>query len=107
MTIYIRWKKKIVMNLDEAEVEELGWENNEVYERVTQPFNCKITEFFQASDISELLDVLFARIKTNTENAKLPKSAFTLDEIEYLLVNLLVVECSKWRKSYRASKMDC
>ena len=40
-----------------------------------------MTEVFQGSNIEELLQNMFAYIKTQIENPKLPKSGFTLDSI--------------------------
>ena len=41
-------------------------------------------EIFQGSNIEEILEKMFAYIKTQTENPKFPKSGFTLDSIMHL-----------------------
>ena len=52
--------------------------------RVDKPFNSKMTEIFEGSNIDEILSVMFAYIKTQVENPALPKSGFTLDHIMHL-----------------------
>lgn len=46
-----------------------------------------MTEFFQSSNIKELFNRLFAHIKTQTENPKVPESGFTIDKILHLYIN--------------------
>ena len=46
-----------------------------------------MTEFFNGSNIEELLERMFAHIKTQTENPKFPESEFTLDHIMHLYIN--------------------
>ena len=50
-------------------------------------FNSLITEFFEASDINDLIQRMLAYIKTQTENPKFPESGFTLDKIMHLYIN--------------------
>ena len=74
-------------------------------------FNSLITEFFEASDINDLIQRMLAYIKTQTENPKFPESGFTLDKIIQLYINFhrLVLtrgssytELPKWLKSKKA-----
>ena len=44
------------------------------------PFKSLMTEFFDASDIIDLIQRMLAYIKTQTENPKFPESDFTLDK---------------------------
>ena len=46
-----------------------------------------MTEFFDASDIDDLIERMLAYIKAQTENPKFPESSFTLDKIMHLLIN--------------------
>ena len=46
-----------------------------------------MTEIFQGSNVDEVLDEMFAHIKTQTEHPALPKSGFTLDSILHLNIN--------------------
>ena len=56
---------------------------NEVdnYIRVEMPFNSLMTEFFQGSDINDLIRRMLACIKTQVENPRMPESGFSLDKI--------------------------
>ena len=74
-------------------------------------FNSLITEFFEASDINDLIQCMLAYIKAQTENPKFPESGFTLDKIMHLYINFhrLVLtrgssynELPKWLKSKKA-----
>ncbi|WP_171479369.1 hypothetical protein, partial [Acinetobacter baumannii] len=47
-------------------------------------FNSHMTEFFQSSDIEELLRSMFAFFKTKAEHPALPKSGYTIDHIMHL-----------------------
>ena len=44
------------------------------------PFNSVMTEFFDASNINDLIERMLAYIKAQTENPKFPDSSFTLDK---------------------------
>ena len=51
------------------------------------PFNSLMTEFFDASDINDLIQRMLAYIKAQTENPKFPESGFTLDKTMHLYIN--------------------
>ena len=51
------------------------------------PFNNLMTEFFDVSDISDLIERMLAYIKAQTENPKFPESGFILDKILHLYIN--------------------
>ena len=57
------------------------------YIRMEMPFNSLMAEFFQASDINYLIQRMFAHIKTQVENPKIPESCFSIDKIMYLYIN--------------------
>ena len=74
-------------------------------------FNSLMTEFFGASDISDLIEWMLLYIKAQTENLKFSESDFTLDKIMHLYINFhrLVltrgssyIELPKWLKSKKA-----
>ena len=44
-------------------------------------------EFFEGSDINDLIQRMLPYIKAQTENPKFPKSGFTLDKIMHLYIN--------------------
>ena len=54
------------------------------YIRVEMPFNSLMTEFFDASDINDLIERMLAYIKAQTENRQFPESGFTLDNIMHV-----------------------
>ena len=75
------------------------------------PFNSLMTEFFELSDINDLIQRMLAYIKAQTENPKFPESGFTLDKIMHLYINFhrLVLsrgssytELPKWLRSKKA-----
>ena len=57
------------------------------YIRVEMPFNSLMTEFFESSDINNLIQRMLAHIKSQTENSKFSESGFSLDEIMHLHIN--------------------
>ena len=88
-----------------------GGTTGDNYIRVEMPFNSLMTEFFDASDINDLIQRMLAYIKAQTENPKFPESGFTLDKIMHLYINFhrLVLtwgssytELPKWLKSKKA-----
>ena len=118
MTIWVIWKKpiKLLVKLDPEDVkndQELDDSNVDdiCYEKTEMPFNSLMTEFFDASDINDLIERMLAYIKAQTENPKFPESGFTLDKIMHLYINFhrLVLtwgssytELPKWLKSKKA-----
>ena len=57
------------------------------YIRGEMPFNSLMTEFFEASDINDLIHCMLVYIKAQTDNPKFPESGFTLDKIMHLYIN--------------------
>ena len=55
-----------------------GNEGDIYYKKNEMPFNSLMTEFFDASDIIDLIECMLAYIKAQTENPKFPESGFTL-----------------------------
>ena len=92
ITLWIVWKKPIKLlidlgpeNLEDVQVLNDGIVDN--YIRIEVPFNSLMTEFFQGSDINDLIQRMLAHIKTQTENPKFPESGFSLDKIIHLYIN--------------------
>ena len=56
------------------------------YIRIEMPFNSLMTEFFEASDINDLIERMLAYIKAQTESPKFPESGFTLDKIMRMFI---------------------
>ena len=84
---------------------------NDNYTMVEMPFNSLMREFFESSDISELIQRMLAHIRTQVENSRMPESAFTLNKIMYLYINFHSIvltrggyytELPKWIKSKKA-----
>ena len=117
MTLWVRWKKRIMplIELDPEDAKNAqdldDGTTGDNYIRVEMPFNSLMTEFFEASDINDLIQRMLAYIKTQTENPKFPESGFTLDKIMHLYINFhrLVltwgssyIELPEWLKSKKA-----
>ena len=75
------------------------------------PFNSLMTEFFEGSNSDELIERMFADIKTQVENSRMPESGFTLDKIMHMYINFhrLVltrgssyIKLPKWLKRKKA-----
>ena len=58
-----------------------------------------MTEFFDASDINDLIERMLAYFKAQTENPKFPESGFTLDKIMHLYINFYRLVLT-WSSSY-------
>ena len=54
---------------------------------VEMPFNSLMTEFFEGSDINDLIQRIPTHIKTQVENPRMPENGFTLDKIMHLYIN--------------------
>ena len=57
------------------------------YTRVDMLFNSLMTEFFEASNINDLIQRMLAYIKTQTKNSKFAESGFSIDKIMHLYIN--------------------
>ena len=75
------------------------------------PLNSLMREFFDGSDINDLIQRMIAYIKIQVENRRMPDNGFSLDKIMHLHINFqrLVltrgssyVEFSEWLKSKKA-----
>ena len=115
MTLWVRWKKPIIslIELDPEDAKNTQDLDDGItgdnYELL--PFNSLMTEFFDASDINDLIQRMLAYIKAHTKNAKFPASGFTLDKIMHLYINFhsLVltrggsyIQLPEWIKSKKA-----
>ena len=86
MTLWVRWKKpvKLATTLDPKDVEgvqDIGGNTSDNCTGVEMSFNSPITEFFEGSDINDLIQRMLPHIKTQVENPRMPESGFTLDQI--------------------------
>ena len=80
MTLWVRWKKRIMPLIeldpeDAKNAQELDdGTTGDNYIRVEIPFNSLMTEFLDASNISDLIQRMLAYIKAQTENPKFPRA---------------------------------
>ena len=74
---------------------------------VEKAFNSKMMEIFQGSDIEEILEQMFAYIKTGIENPALPKSGFTLDSIMHLDISFHELQLTQGSSYIDFIKMAC
>ena len=93
MTLWVRWKKpvKLAIMLDPEDVkgaQDIGGNTGDNYIKLEMAFNCLMTEFFEGSNTDELIQRIFAHIKTQVENPRMPESGFTLDQIMHLHINV-------------------
>ena len=105
MHMWVMWKKKEqIMRLDDEDMEGFSardkqfWRSDQTIEKiikVDKPFNSKMTEVFQGSNVEEILKGMFAHIKTQTEHPALPKSGFTLDHIMHLDIDFHQLELTR------------
>ena len=81
------------------------------YIRVEMSFNSLVTEFFEGSDISQLIQRMLGHIKAKVENLSMPESDFALDKIIHLYINFprlaltrsgSYIKLPKWIKSKKA-----
>ena len=94
MTLYVSWKKLKEQPLIELHPEDVknakeldDGNTGDNHIRVEMPFNSLMTEFFEGSDISHLIQSMLEHIEAQTENPKFPESGFTLDKIMHLFTN--------------------
>ena len=112
-----KWKKPIkpLIELDpedEKNAQELDDDiTGDNYTRVEMPFNNLMTEFFEGSDINDLIQRMLAYIKTQVKNPRFSESTFSLDKIMHLDINfhkLVLIRGSsyiglpEWLKSKKA-----
>ena len=116
MALWVRWKKRIMplieLGPEDAEnAQDVVGNNSDNYIRVNMPFNSLVTEFFEGSDIYDLIQGMLAHIKIRVENPRMPDNGFSLDKIMHLYINFhrLVltrgssyIKLPKWLKGKKA-----
>ena len=58
---------------DAKKAQEADGSTDDNYTRVEMPFNSLKTEFFEGSDIDDLIQCMLAHIKTQVENPRMPE----------------------------------
>ena len=105
MILWVIWKKPIMLliklHVDAKNAQELNDDTTDdiYYEKIEMPFNSLISEFFEASDINDLIGRMLAYIKAQTENPKFSESGLTLDTIMHLYINFHMLVLT-WGSSY-------
>ena len=56
-------------------------------DRVRLPFNSRMMEIFQGSDLNEIVNVMFAHMKAQIENPALASNRFRFDEVPFLNIS--------------------
>ena len=84
MILWVLWNKPIKQLIKLGPDDTTG---DIYYEKINKPFNSLMIEFFDASDINDLIERMLAYIKPQTKNPKFPVSGFTLDKIMHLYIN--------------------
>ena len=116
ITLQVTWKKFIMPLIelrpeDAKNAQDIDGNTGDNCSRVEMPFNSLMTEFFEGSDINDLIQRMLAHIKTQVENPRMPESGFSLDKIMHLHINFhrLVLtrgssynQLPKWLKSKKA-----
>ena len=116
MTLWVRWKKAIMPLIeldpeDAKNTQNVDRSTGYNHIRVEMPFNSLMAEFFEGSNINDLMQGMLAHIKTQVENHGMPESGFSLDKIMYLYINFhrlaltrggSYTELPKWLKSKKA-----
>ena len=92
MTLWLRWKKPVMSLIklgpeDAKNVQDSDGSTGNNYIKVEMSFNTLMTEFFEGSDINDLIQGILAHIKTQVENPRMPESGFSLDKIMHLYIN--------------------
>ena len=92
MTLWLRWKKPVMSLIkvgpeDAKNVQDSDGSTGDNYIKVEMSFNTLMTEFFEGSDINDLIQGILAHIKTQVENPRMPESGFSLDKIMHLYIN--------------------
>ena len=91
-TLKVRWKKSVIIaiTLDSEDAESgqvVEGNTGHNYIKVEMPFNSFITELFESSYTDELIQRLFAHIKTQVQNPRKLEFSLTLNQIMRLHIN--------------------
>ena len=88
LCMWINWRKEeeSSFRFNAEELKELGLDDYPEFYIiiVDKPFNSKMTEIFQGSNIEEILEQMFGYIKTGIKNPILPKSGLTIYSFMHL-----------------------
>ena len=74
---------------DAEDVEDVGGNTSDNYIRVEMLFNSLMTEAFEISYTDELIQRMFAHVKTQVENPRIPENDYTLNKIIHTHIKFL------------------
>ena len=66
-----------------------------IIDRIRLPFNSQMMDIFQGSDLNEIVNGMFAHMKTQIENPALANSRFIFDEVLFVDVNFHQLSLSR------------
>ena len=72
---------------DAKNAQDVDGSTSDSHTKLEMPFNSLMTEFFESSDINDLIQRMFAHVKTQVEDPRMPESGFSLDKIMHLHIN--------------------
>ena len=55
--------------------------------RIEKAFNSQMTDIFQGSDLNEIIEEMFAHVKTQIENPAFENNRFGFDEVLFMDIN--------------------
>ena len=92
MTLWVKQKNSVKSGLtldtrDFEYVQDIRNKTDDNYTKVEIPFNSMMKEFFEASNIEELIQRMFAHIRRQVENPCIYEISFVLDQIMHLHIN--------------------
>ena len=113
---FFDWIRQNLIDLMNREIQDLGsarvqttaWirfrmevedENGNIIEvdRVRLPFNSRMKEIFRGSDLNEIVNEMFAHIKTQIEDPALEHSEFIFNEVLFLSINFHQLNLARGR----------
>ena len=102
---FFDWIRQYLIGLMNRELTDLGsakvqtttWirfrmevEDENGIDRVEKPFNSKMIEIHQGSDLNEIVIEMLAHMKMQIKNPSFKHSRFRFDEVLFLDINLLI-----------------
>ena len=78
MAAWVKWKKPLMSLIelgteDTKNVQDVDGITGDNYIRYEMPLNSLMTKFFKGSDINDLIQDMFAHIKTQVENPEIDR----------------------------------
>ena len=87
-------------------VQDIRNKTGDNYTKVEIPFNSMMKEFFEGSNIEELIQRMFAHIRRQVENPCIYEISFILDQIMHLHINFYKLALALTGGRYYAELVD-